>query len=289
MTSRRQSLVLLALTLLLAGCAQGQWPHLGAVERPVTAVAPAAGGAAEATPPATQTPTPAVDRARLAALRARFDELRATLQGSLGVYEAMLDRHLAEAPATPYFAEAWSGAQSALSRISAEIDELRALNDEATAFAAPLIAIPAAGADLQEVGKLVADVDGALGRWRQRLYAEQNRLAVLTPAAVGEPGPNAIDAHNRTAFAEIRFTAAAPAFEAKLRTAVRALQAQVSNVTFDVIVRGPASARDEEQAALRRVLRALKASGVGYEHTAIALTPDGESVAVAIYLKKTSL
>ncbi|MBW7835767.1 MAG: hypothetical protein H3C28_03945 [Sphingomonadales bacterium] len=287
MTSRRHSFVPLALTLLLMGCAQGAWPHLGAVERPVSAVAPAAGGAAEESPaPAI---APAVDRARLAAFRTRFDDQRATLQGTLGVYEAMLDRHLGQAPDTPYFAEAWSGAQSALSRLSAEIDDLRALNDEVTAFAAPLIAIPDAGAELQEVGHLVAAVDGALGLWRQRLYGEQNRLAVLTPAAVGEPGPNAIDAQNRTAFAEIRFAKPAPAFEAKLKAAVRALKAQVPDVAFDIIARGPAAARAEEQAALRQVLRALKASGVGYDQTAIAVTPDGEAVAVAIYLKKTSL
>lgn len=286
MTGRQHNLIPFALTLLLMGCAKGEWPRLGEVERPVAAVAPAAGGAAE------ERPAPAIapaDRAKLGELQGRYTDLQATLAATLGVYEAMLDRHLAEAPATPYFAEAWSGGQSALSRLSAEIDDLRALNDEVTAFAAPLIATPAPSKDLEDVGQLVATVDGALGLWRQRLYAEQNRLAVLTPAAVGEPGPNAIEAQNRTAFAEIRFATAAPAFEAKLKAAVRALKAQVPDVAFDIIARGPAAARADEQAALRRVLRALKASGVGYDQTAIALTPDGEAVAVAIYLKKTSL
>ena len=269
------------------GCAKGEWPRLGAVERPVAAVAPAAGGAAEERPaPAAVS---AVDRAKLAAFRAQMDERQAAMRDTLGVYEAMLERHLAEAPATPYFAEAWSGGQSALSRLSAETDDLRALNDEVTAFAAPLIATPAASADLEDVGRLVAAVDEALGSWRRRLYAEQNRLAVLTPAAVGAPGPNAIDAQNRTAFAEIRFAKPTPVFEGKLKSAVRALKAQVPDVAFDIIARGPAAARADEQAALRQVLRALKASGVGFDQTAIALTPDGETVAVAIYLRKNSL
>lgn len=268
-------LAALALAQGLAGCARGEWPPLGGVERPVAAPAPAA--------PAAMT-TPAAPAAserfavRLREQQDRFAALDAKLVEARHGYETRLDLALAADPGSAGFAERWSDAQAALSLWNVALDDLRALNGEAAALA------DEAGADNAQTGEAAAAIDLALSHWRASLMTEQNRLGVLTPASIGRPGPNALEPGGRTAFAEIDFPAAADLASA-LGDGVRAVLARVPDAAFDVVASGePAAA----QAACMQVLRALHQAGIDHDRTAAAITPADGAVKVAIYLRKKS-
>lgn len=270
----------LAAALTLSGCAGGDWPKLGSVERPAEAGnAPAAEQAPDS--PARTLPHVSPAAGAPQDFPARLAAVEGDLNQAWAAYEKSLDRVLASDRGQVLFAESWSDAQATLSRLNGALDALRTIRDQA-AEAADHPQPPA------DISLLAAEADLSLARWRSRVMAEQNRLAVLIPESVGAPGPNAVAAAGRTAFAHINPSYPDEAFAARLADGVRAVRTQVPDAAFDVVaVGGDAAAA---QAAAQRVLWALRLAGVAHDHTAVALLADGTGAPqVAIYLRKTSL
>lgn len=288
MCRRRKKLSLmlvsaLALSWTLSGCAQGEWPNLGSVEKPKEAGAAGAPQRAAPVPQQAVAALPALSPA--AGSPQAWPAQLAAVEKSLGQawarYGERLDTALATRRADVLFAERWSDAQAALSRLNSALDELRALGGQAAAAAdTPRMATQA--------GILVAEVSISMDRWQTRIMAEQNRLAVLTPGSAGAPGPNAVEPGERTAFAQINPGYPDDAFAGRLADGVRAVLTQVPGAAFDVVAAGDDAAA--AQAAAQRVLWALRQAGVDYDRTAVALSAGGaDAPSVAIYLRKTSL
>ncbi len=302
----------LALGLLTAACGGGgDWPKLSSVSRPAAAGAVAdtqntdlQGPISQADLTSVAAPEPLEPASqisvqeRLPQLEAAFTAKEQAADEAYRVYTGSLDRFLTVRADGDDLVSWWSAAQSALSRLSMAVDELRVARED---IASDALAITSKSlhtdsglpANLLALGQLVERSAAGYSRYRTALAAEGNRLATLTPGAFGSPGPSSIGDAGRTPFATISFTTQQPLFSATLRNAVLELQKTVPDVAFDLQADGPTGSTAAQQAALRRVMAELRGYNVAPHAISIALKDEKSAaagpLAVRIYLKKTSL
>ncbi|MDA5192936.1 hypothetical protein [Govanella unica] len=273
--------VLLAGLLALGGCAGENWPDLSTVQRPAGSDKPADLGAPAAAKAATAS---AEVEARLKAFDARVNTADQAAAKAYAEYLPRLDKFLAAPPTEDSLTTRWGAAQSALSRVGAAVDDLRAAEEAAANYSIDLSKTAALPAGVAET---VASASARYVARRQLLDLESNRLAVLTPASFGAPGPSVVHDSTRTALATITFAGKAPALGDDFAPAIAALRKTVPDVAFDLIASGPTGSLARQQEALRVMMAELQRLKVPASHQTLALAtlPD-QAVIVRIYVKK---
>jgi len=293
----KQWLAALLLVVPLAACSGKDWPHLVDVQRPresqtYTAPTPDAGDGAvegeQAIPPSTDVAIPLESEA-LAAASGRLDLALKRLKTVEADYAAALDSFLTSPFAEnrdDEVSERWSAAQYRLTRLGGAVGDLAAVNRELAALG--LGSTPDTLQDLiLALGRDMTRADAAYQGWPDALLVENNRLAVLTPSGMGQPGPRAFEVGERSPYIRIDLQSPAVAFADDLAAPVRRALQVAPDLRFDLMASGPD--RKAAQMNARRVTAALLKIGVPRAQLVVAIeTSEGAPGEALIYLRKRS-
>jgi len=222
----------------------------------------------------------------LDAVRGRLDTALGDLEAARQAYDAALEDFLAVRNDDEALQEAWATAQYRLTRLGAAVSAASAVSAELAELG--LGVGPQTAAELTiALAREIARADAALAGQDRLLLIENNRLAVLTPARAGTPGPNAVSAAGRSAFVKINLTDPGADFEQPLSHPIRQALKVAPDLHFHVIASG--ATWGEAQTNLRRVTATLLTLGVPRGQLVIAAEPDEKAPAqVQIYLRAGS-